>query len=55
MAILSKLLQTTEEEKKAVLQNYNITEEEVQFTIESLKEWYRKTGMPNDGKEDNIL
>mgnify|MGYP000261691890 CR=1 FL=1 len=39
MSKLSKLLQVTEEERKAILEHYNTTEEEFLKNVQILKDW----------------
>lgn len=51
MSQIQNLLQVSDEERNAVLKNYNISEKEFFEKIATLREWYKKTGFPEDGKK----
>lgn len=50
MIQLNNLILVTDEEKQAVLKHSNITEEELNETIQHLLDWSKKSGFPVDGK-----
>lgn len=52
---INKLLLVTDEEKKAVLKHYNITEKELDETIQYMMDWKQKFGLPDYGKDINCF
>lgn len=51
MGKISELLQVSNEERKAILKQYNMNEEDFTQQIESLRDWYVKSGLPEHGKD----
>ncbi|XP_023013528.1 alpha-tocopherol transfer protein-like [Leptinotarsa decemlineata] len=60
MTKISKLLQYSESEKRAILKHYNISEKEFEELVEQVREWFTKSSLPqehfnNDAIKSSLL
>lgn len=52
---MEKLLEVTDEERRSILKHYNLSEQDFKEKIDSLLEWYKKSGLPEEGKKIHSL